>query len=731
MQQIKQEVLASLLQLKGSGKFASIHSADFVFPGLVVEGIGETAFPINSIQAKTLIQAAHKAPFGKGKATIYDDNVRSAWEIDASKLSFNNPQWPKFIDKAIGKIKTDLGLEDYTVTASAYKMLIYQQGDFFLPHKDTEKEKGMFGTMIVGLPSNYTGGELLIQFEGVTEVADFAQNPNPYRINYAAFYADCDHEVKPLTSGYRVCLVYNLVQEKASKKISLQSLQSHVTTLSKTLTKHQSKQDAQPCIVLLGHQYTPENFSYESLKLNDRVRAEALLQAAKAAGYYAKLCLVTSYLEGTPVYDRYGDEEDENAEMEEVYNKSLTIVHWANDEHPALNNVSFEEADLITSFPIDEGEPIVKESTGYMGNSGPDLMHWYHFGAVMIWSPQLNAKLLPSQYTGIQLNWIEHFNRTSSISEEEKVVVDHILTAGLTNPKTSYYQKEPTNYNAVAEWLISGNKTIFLLDLNQPRLHLFFEKIDTESWIKLFKSLSRENGAILFEKLTNALTLSVLEKLLDVLQEMMEDKTLKPLATVQIQKLPKYFKLVYDEYDHRVNATAFTNLFWTAKHASPTVEWTNQILETLIQKPNREYLHKTIAPQLLSIKEPSELTHKLLLFCQEYLQQRVNNEPQPPTSWSRPMPDNFASHKNQWQILKGFLESPTEQNFDFRKNQSERTELDKLIKNSVIDLKTETIKKGSPHTLRITKTQAAYHRQMNDWNEDVALLKKLKESSRQ
>ncbi|REG84530.1 2OG-Fe(II) oxygenase family protein [Algoriphagus antarcticus] len=728
MQQIKQEVLDILLQLKGSGKFASIHSDDFVFPGLVVEGIGETAFPINPLQANALIQAGHKAPFGKGKATIYDDNVRSAWEIDASKLSFNNPQWTKFIDKAIGKIKTDLGLEDYTVAAHLYKLLVYQKGDFFLPHKDTEKEKGMFGTMIVGLPSQYTGGELVIQFEGVTEVADFTQNPNPYSINYAAFYADCDHEVKPLTSGYRVCLVYNLVQEKAAKKISLQSLQSHVATLSKILTKHQSKQDAQPSIVLLGHQYTPENFSYESLKLNDRVRAEALLQAAKEAGYYAKLCLVTSYLSGTPAYDGYDDDDDENAEMEEVYDESLTIEHWADDEHPALSNVSFAEADLITSFPIDEGEPIVKESTGYMGNYGPDLMHWYHFGAVMIWSHQLNAKLLPSQYTGTQLNWIEHFNRTSSISEEEKVVVDHILTAALTNPKTSYYQKDPTNYNAVADWLINGNKTTFLLNLLPERLHLFFEKIDTESWIKLFKFLSRENGTILFEKLTKALTLSVLEKLLDVLQVMMEDKTLKPLATVQIQKLPKYFKLVYDEYDHRVNAPAFTNLFWTAKHASSTAEWTNEILETLIQKPNRTYIHGTIAPQLLSVKEPSELTHKLLLFCQEYLQQRANNEPQPPASWSRPMPDNFGSHKYQWQILKDFLESPTEQNFDFRKNQTERKELEYAIKSSVVDLKTETIKKGSPHTLRITKTQAAYHRQMNDWNEDVALLEKLKDS---
>lgn len=32
-----------------------------------------------------------------------------------------------------------------------------------------------------------------------------------YLANYAAFYADCEHEVLPVTSGYRLTLVYNLV----------------------------------------------------------------------------------------------------------------------------------------------------------------------------------------------------------------------------------------------------------------------------------------------------------------------------------------------------------------------------------------------------------------------------------------------------------------------------------------------------------------------------------------
>ena len=46
-------------------------------------------------------------------------------------------------------------------------------------------------------------------------------------------------------------------------------------------------------------------------------------------------------------------------------------------------------------------------------------------------------------------------------------------------------------------------------------------------------------------------------------------------------------------------------------------------------------------------------------------------------------------------------------------------------KNSSVAVKTETIKKGSPHILRIIKTEAAYHRQMKDWKEDLVLLDKI------
>lgn len=410
---LKEDILNCLNDLKGSGKFISVQTMKFLFPGLEVAQVGEIAYPVNEAQVRTLIQVAHKAPFGKGSETIVNNNVRSVWEIDADKLTFTGSHWAAFLDKVVRNIKPDLGLEDYTISAHLYKMLIYETGDFFLPHKDSEKEKGMFGTLVIGLPSKHTGGELVVSFEGVEEIADFSQQSGDYKIDCAAFYADCDHEVRPLTSGYRICLVYNLIKQKAGNKIQLTSVETYIEKLTKIFREQGG--NTKPHIILLGHQYTPENFLADHLKLNDRARAEVLLRAAQKAGCYAKMCLVTSYLMGMPddgggYYENDGVG-DEDAEMTEVCDKELSIEYWLENNIPALSVVSFEEDDLIKSFELDDDEPIVKESTGYMGNYGPDLMHWYHYGAVMIWSQQTNAQLLPMQSTENKLGWIDYFNK--------------------------------------------------------------------------------------------------------------------------------------------------------------------------------------------------------------------------------------------------------------------------------------------------------------------------------
>lgn len=97
----------------------------------------------------------------------------------------------------------------------------------------------------------------------------------------------------------------------------------------------------------MGHQYTPENFGEQSLKLNDRHKADILFKAAKKLGFYAKMCLVTSYISGAPTF-----ESDWLDSIEQIQSDLNEFVALLND--PAT--------DLYTPFRHGDGQNLLREA---------------------------------------------------------------------------------------------------------------------------------------------------------------------------------------------------------------------------------------------------------------------------------------------------------------------------------------------------------------------------------
>lgn len=732
MSQLKDGILNCLQGIKGGGRFLSTGTLEFKFPQLEVDKVGELSYPIPTMQAKALIKVAHKAPFGKGAETLRDNKVRSAWEIDSSQLTFNGQSWISYVKKIVELIKPDLGLEDYTISAALYKMLIYEKGDFFLPHKDSEKEKGMFGTLIIGLPSQHTGGELIASFDGNRQVADFSQDEG-HKISYAAFYADCDHEIKPVTSGYRVCLVYNLIQHKKDAVVKLQSLSTQVNELAALFVKDRKFNGIKPHIVLLGHQYTPENFSKDHLKLNDRSKAEVLLEAAKDAGCYAKLCLVTSYIIGSPEYDGYYDDDDGYGDMDmaimEENDRELYIRDWEENELPELDNVRFEEADLIVSFNIDDEEPLIKESTGYMGNYGPDIEHWYHYGAVMIWSPEANASLLADQHMECKMQWVKYFNQHPNQATSKEV---DILTDILRKGPQSHYRDSEADYNAAADWIINKDIKSFFGELDPNLCQFYFTHIDAENWLRLLAYFPKREMDHVIKQVTGKITKAVFEQLLSVLHLLGTDRLV--FSKAQIKKLPAYFTELNEKPVRRKDADdpalarkAIDDLFQIEGLFPQDQAWVGQVSTLLIRKTDPAYMNGTLVTALLQLSKKAALAEQTLKKCKHYLSERVGNKPQRPADWVRRVP--FKKDKDiPWSILKEFLESPKDAVYDYKARQHDRGIMEDAVNSVAMDIKMETIKKGSPQTLRLTKTNASYQRALKQWQEDVDFLDKIKEN---
>ena len=54
------------------------------------------------------------------------------------------------------------------VRASLYNLLLYGEGGKFKKHRDSDKELGLFGTLVIALPSAHGGGALAVHHGGET-----------------------------------------------------------------------------------------------------------------------------------------------------------------------------------------------------------------------------------------------------------------------------------------------------------------------------------------------------------------------------------------------------------------------------------------------------------------------------------------------------------------------------------------------------------------------------------
>lgn len=174
----------------------------------------------------------------------------------------------------------------------------------------------MFGTLVVQLPTaqGHEGGELIVRHRGKQRVfawqdpdGSYAQRhsgsgagvgaavvqkgdggdvlstpPPPLPVRCAAFYGDCEHELRPVASGVRLCLLYNLVRTTpgpppvAAFGQSGSAAQLRLSDVMAAWSRPDCSSDAKKFILPLEHEYTKASLSFGGLKGRDRVMADTL-----------------------------------------------------------------------------------------------------------------------------------------------------------------------------------------------------------------------------------------------------------------------------------------------------------------------------------------------------------------------------------------------------------------------------------------------------------------------
>jgi predicted 2-oxoglutarate/Fe(II)-dependent dioxygenase YbiX len=204
-----------LASVRRPGDFFVSGTAELRTPSLWVDGVGPIALPLLPAQAAQLATVAEPAPYGRGEETLVDPAVRRSWQIAPQHVQIGGRGWTATLDSILAQLPEGLGV-DQPISAELHKLLLYETGGFFVGHRDTEKAPGMFATLVVVLPSDFAGGELIVRNKG-REVRLDLHRDDPAEIGFAAFYADCVHEVLPVTGGYRLTLVYNLLRSGGGK----------------------------------------------------------------------------------------------------------------------------------------------------------------------------------------------------------------------------------------------------------------------------------------------------------------------------------------------------------------------------------------------------------------------------------------------------------------------------------------------------------------------------------
>ncbi|KAJ5634104.1 hypothetical protein N7528_001946 [Penicillium herquei] len=199
---------------------------------LVLPGNGSDDIASSASKLQQLVAACEPAGFGQGQKTVMDTEYRSAGKLEPRRFATTfHPADFGIIDSIEQILVPQLNLMNEELLAvrrvelELYKLNTYSgPSGIFKKHVDTPRSKSQIGSLVVCLPSQFEGGNLIVRHN--ENEADFDwQRQSAEAIQWAAFYSDCEHEIKTINRGQRITLTYNLyVIEPVSKKFSPISL---------------------------------------------------------------------------------------------------------------------------------------------------------------------------------------------------------------------------------------------------------------------------------------------------------------------------------------------------------------------------------------------------------------------------------------------------------------------------------------------------------------------------
>lgn len=413
--QLKKNLSECLDKVKFEGTFTSYQRySTFANPGLHIKKFGAVGLPLPHRDAEAIAQVCKQSPFGKGSETVIDTSVRNTWELDDTEFECRNPAWAASVEHMAKQAFNDLGVQ-IPARAELYKLLLYEEGAFFKAHSDSEKAPGMFGTLVVCLPSEHSGGDVRLVHGGKEQILQ-TDTGSHFDLSALAWYSDVQHEVQPVTQGYRLVLTYNLVQDQSLPRQTAASLDTmhsrfeHLLRTWKTNFGHLAKV-AYP----LEHRYSKASLSLRNLKGPDAAKAHYLDHLCAQNGFYWFLGMMTK------------TEQQECEGGDNIIEYSLDHIVTPTGVKIG-DTMSIEEEEILASDLYNEDRAAdSEEEEEFTGNAAICPSYRYHNTVVILMPKEnlLHSCPVGSSYSLKNLHGLFQLiqkNRLDSIYTEEAVL---------------------------------------------------------------------------------------------------------------------------------------------------------------------------------------------------------------------------------------------------------------------------------------------------------------------
>lgn len=768
------ERLATLSGLIGSvtrpGDYC-VHTRLFApMPRIEAGTAGVLSFPIPQAQAQALVADAERAPYGRGQETIVDDSVRDCWQLTPDNIRIAGRTWADTFGDILERTAVGLGCPEGAVTAELYKLLIYEPGGFFAPHRDTEKADGMVATLVISLPVPGAGGELVIRHRGRETVVDMTTD-EPSELVYAAFYADCEHEILPVTDGHRVCLVYNLMlQDGSGTPLEAPDYGAEIDRIAAELGARCCDPGASGKLVwLLEHDYSAAGLSFGTLKNVDAAIGRVLTAAAERAGCALHAAIVRVEETGAGWYNGYADVVEDIAddafELYDIVDVDCRLDGWVRpDGAPAdYNDLPLLPGELMPAGRLDPERPDSQRLLEASGNEGATIERLYRRAALVAWPKADSARLLAQAGAGSLAAFLAgEWQRASEgaptygpIRDLASLVVEFWPSCE-SHPRRSEGDSWEGQSARTLEFLCAiGNREAtarFLSDVVLPdydgEMNGALVTAAAEMGvgeIREFLCALAESGTSLRTEGIVDLASQLCERLDDGGDGLWHDTLRQMVATISAQMpsvrgpskrddhvdwhhwypraepapLPtatlRQFFLLLRRFDMEREADAAASLFIERADLAPPDRTIPALMEMLGAEHGEPF-------------RTSPALHALWLHGARFLLSRSGLPPTPPTDWVISA-EGLSCDCEHCAALRRFCAEPDSETLRMPVRKELRGHLRRRIEQGGIDIDCETERRGRPYTLVCVKTRGAFERRLRQYEEDIAAMRRLLETA--